>query len=164
MNFKNNIKVGFAGDGVYTSFNINGSSFSGNRWQDKKWIDTFYLTVGWTITAGSIYPAFITDLNADSVLDVFGIPSVPSYFSSLELGLLSGPLAGPNYPYGISLQSSGGNIVIGYSGQTTRLLVDLNNDNLPDYLGIDSTNQINVGILNTPNQPTTVANKYIIIR
>ena len=149
--------MGFASDGVYSSFNINGSSFSGNIWQDTKWIAEFHLTQGWTITAGSLYPAFITDLNADSVLDVLGIPSVASYQSSLEYGLLSGPLAGPNYPYGISLTSSGGNIVSGYSGQTTRLLVDLNNDNLPDYLGVHSTNQINVGILNTPNQSPTIA-------
>jgi hypothetical protein len=149
--------VGFARDGVYISLNINGSSFSGNKWQDTKWINTFFFADGWSITAGSVYPAFITDLNADSILDVFGIPSVASYYSSLELGLLTGPIAGPNSPYGCSVTSSGGNIVSGYNGQTTRLIVDLNNDNLPDYLGINSTNQINVGILNTPNQSPTIA-------
>ena len=75
--------------------------------------------------------------------------------SSLEAGLLSGPLAG-SVGYN-SISSSGGLICNYYSSSYTRIVADLNNDNLPDYLGIDSINGINVGILNTPYQNPTIA-------
>jgi hypothetical protein len=138
---------------VYKSLNINGSKFSGNSWQDTFWINHFPLSGGYTIYQPSTYPAFITDLNADAILDVFALAS-HVYVSSLEAGLLSGPLAGLNCGY--SVTSSGGDIFY-RSGQFTRLLYDLNNDNLPDYLGIDSINNVNVGILNTPNQNPTIS-------
>ena len=122
-------------------------------WQDTLWINDFPLSSRWTIYQPSAYPAFITDLNADAILDVFGLAS-RVYVSSLEKGLLSGPLAGVDCGY--SVTSSGGYLFFN-DGRFTRLLFDLNNDNLPDYLGIDSLNDVNVGILNTPNQNPTIA-------
>jgi hypothetical protein len=86
-----------------------------------------------TFAWGINYPYFLNDIDADGFVDILTIGSSAFYSTKYNNSIntaTSDTIAAPYWSL----------------GKQNRYLVDLNNDNLPDYIGITDDNNVYVGV------------------
>lgn len=120
-----------ANNGTLVSYN-NGSWFK----QARRFSTNFGLEDKWVID----YPNFLTDINADGVMDIFGFgPNGTAMY-------INGKYTETNYVGESFGPSNGWNISTNF-----RQITDLNMDLLPDLIGVNSNGEVFVGFATIVN-------------